>query len=80
MKVALFYNNENVGDVLIIKGSDEILKSLKKKPAGFRVLASLSVFAIIYRYATPVLITPVANWIGDKYNARLKAKREAKVA
>ena len=30
MKVALFYNKENVGDVLIIKGSDKIATSYKK--------------------------------------------------
>lgn len=30
MKVALFYNKENVGDVLIIKGSDKVATSYKK--------------------------------------------------
>ena len=62
--------------------SEQIIKNLGKKVKGVRVLASLAVFTIIYRYATPVIITPIANWIGDKYNAKLKAKKEqaAKVA
>ena len=30
MKVALFYNKENVGDVLIMKSNDEIATSFKK--------------------------------------------------
>ena len=30
MKVALFYNKENVGDVLIMKSNDEVATSFKK--------------------------------------------------
>ena len=30
MKVALFYNKENIGDVLIMKSNDEIGTSIKK--------------------------------------------------
>lgn len=59
--------------------SKEIIGDLSKKVKGVRVLASLAVFTIIYRYATPVIITPIANWIGDKYNAKLKAKKEQEV-
>ena len=36
----------------------------------------IKIFTIIYRYATPVIITPIANWIGDRYNAKLQAKKE----
>lgn len=53
-------------------------KSLGKKAKGVRVLASLAVFTLIYRYATPVLITPIANKIGDWWNARIAAKKEQK--
>ncbi len=58
------------------KEADEAIKSLGKKVKGVRALASLAVFTIIYRYATPVIITPVANKIGDWLNARSKAKKE----
>lgn len=53
-------------------------ESLGKKAKGVRVLASLAVFTLIYRYATPVLITPIANRIGDWWNARIAAKKERK--
>ena len=64
----------------MLKGNTEkankILQSLNKKVAGVRTLASLAVFTIIYRYATPVLITPIANKIGDRVNAKKAAKKE----
>ena len=49
-------------------------KDLGKKLKGVRLLTSLSVFAFIYRYATPVLITPLANWISNKVNERSHSK------
>ncbi len=55
-------------------------KKLGTKLKGVRLLASLATFTLIYRYATPVIITPVANWIGDKINANKKAKAETKQA
>ena len=59
-----------------IAKSKGIIDSLGNKVKGVRVLASLAVFTIIYRYATPVLITPIANKIGDKINANKQKKRE----
>ena len=60
------------------KSEAEAYQNLGKKAKGVRVLASLAVFTLIYRYATPVLITPVANKIGDWWNARIAAKKEQK--
>ena len=54
-------------------------KALGTKLKGVRVLASLATFTLIYRYVTPVLITPIANWIGDKVNAK-KAQKETQKA
>ena len=52
--------------------SKEEAKVLKEtfgdKLKGFNALTSLITFTLIYRYLTPVLITPVANWIGRKLN------------
>ena len=56
------------------KVGEEIYKGLGKKLKGIRILASLAVFTTIYRYATPVLITPVANWIGNKVNSKNDVK------
>ena len=63
--------------------SKEEAKELKKtfgdKLKGFNALTSLITFTLIYRYITPVAITPIANWIGRKLNGEDK-KDEQKVA
>jgi len=41
---------------------------------GLSTLASLLTFTMIYRYISPVLITPAANWIGRKLDSRNKKK------
>lgn len=56
--------------------ADKILSGLNKNIKGVRILASLSVFTLIYRYATPVLITPFANKIGNWLNAKNNSKKE----
>ena len=53
-------------------------KSLGNRIKGVRILASLATFTLIYRYITPVLITPIANKIGDKLNAKSKEKQAEK--
>ena len=58
--------------------TEEQLKALSDKTKGIRVLASLLIFTTIYRYISPVLITPIANKIGDWYNDRREAKKAEK--
>ena len=53
-------------------------KLLSEKIKGIRVLASLLIFTTVYRYVSPVLITPFANKIGDWYNERRSGKKHAK--
>ena len=64
--------------------SKEEAKVLKKsfgdKLKGFNALTSLITFTLIYRYLTPVLITPVANWIGRKVNGENAPKEQVKKA
>ena len=55
--------------------TEEQLKVLSDKTKGIRVLASLLIFTTIYRYVSPVLITPIANKIGDWYNEKHAAKK-----
>ena len=63
------------------KDVTDMTKSLGNRIKGVRILATLATFTLIYRFLTPVLITPIANKIGDKLNERSKAKEaEAKVA
>lgn len=40
--------------------------NLDLRMKGFNVAKSLLVFAVMYRYIAPVLVTPVASWIGNK--------------
>lgn len=53
----------------------EMHKSLGERIRGVRPFASLAVFTLIYRYITPVLITPVANMIGEALQKRNKGKQ-----
>lgn len=41
-----------------------------KRLKAFKDLTSLFTFTFIYRYGTPVLMTPTANWIGEKVNTK----------
>lgn len=52
----------------------EALKTIAKASKGVPVLAGLTVFTFIYRFFTPVAITPGANYLGDKWNNRKKSK------
>ena len=57
----------------------ELKKTFGNKLQGFNALTQLITFTLIYRYVTPVVITPIANWIGRKLNGEDK-KDEQKVA
>ena len=57
----------------------EVAKELGQKLKGVRILSSLATFTLIYRYATPVIITPIANWIGDRINTK-KAEQAKEIA
>jgi len=57
---------------------ENLLKGLGTKLKGVRILADLLTFTLIYRYIVPVAITPVANRIGDRLNAKSAAKNQAK--
>ena len=54
-----------------------------KKLKAVRPLASLLTFTLIYRYITPVLITPLANKLGNKINskhAEMQGKEDSTIA
>ena len=60
--------------------AEEMAKKLGGRLKGVKALGTLFTFTLIYRYLTPVLITPGANKIGEKINQkrRLKEAEEAK--
>lgn len=64
----------------ISKQEAEILKSkLGNNLKGLGALTGLVTFTLIYRYLTPVVVTPVANWIGRKlFGDNKKTSSESK--
>ena len=56
---------------------EELQNNMGRNLKTFRPLCSLAVFTLIYRYIAPVLITPLANNIGEYFNTRRKLKAEA---
>ncbi len=72
-----------VGGYTINKGIDKrlfkvekaISKNYPKNEAiltGFKVARSLMIFQLLYRFVTPVIATPVANYISDKQEEKKK--------
>lgn len=61
----------------ITKDAEEkALKAVARAAKGIPVLASLTVFAFIYRYFTPVAVTPIANFIGNKLSDRRHKQKQ----
>jgi hypothetical protein len=60
------------------KDVSSMTESLGNRIKGVRILATLATFTLIYRFLTPVLITPIANKIGDKLNEKAKANKADK--
>lgn len=55
---------------------EKLSKSLGSKLKLFGALMGLVTFTTIYRYATPVVITPIANKIGEHFNKKRKEKAQ----
>lgn len=65
-------------DMATFKGTDvPKFARNKKNVKGIRILSSICVFSLTYRYVTPVIVTPFANWLGNLLNAKSVAKKEA---
>lgn len=56
---------------------EKLTKSLGPKLKCFGALMGLLTFTTIYRFITPVAITPLANWLGDMYLTWKKGKKQA---
>ena len=54
----------------------ELEARLGSRLKGFKTLATLLTFTLIYRFFTPVAITPLANWIGRKLFGEDEAPKE----
>lgn len=58
------------------KKAAEVAEKLGKNIKGVGMLARLLSFTLIYRYLTPVLVTPVANKLGDKYFSKKTVEKQ----
>jgi len=58
------------------KKAAEVAEKLGKNIKGVGMLARLLSFTLIYRYLTPVLVTPVANKLGDKYFSKKPVEKQ----
>lgn len=63
----------NVADYVAKKMPESNLSTMLK---GMGVLQKLIVFGTIYRFISPVAVTPLANWIGSKYINKPKETEE----
>lgn len=57
------------------EAAEKSLKTVARAAKGVPVLASLTVFTFIYRYFTPVAVTPIANFLGNKLSERKQNKK-----
>ena len=67
------------GDEIAAKQAKEILDKLPARKKAVNTLADLATFTLIYRFISPIAVTPVANWGGDKYLAWKKKKEQGNV-
>ena len=74
------YKYSSIQERNIVKMSKEeqiaATEKLGKRLRGFRTLIGIVTFTTIYRYVTPVAITPFANKIGKKINERKQKKEQ----
>ena len=73
-KYAGFNDQRNALSNMTPKELKEAEKQLALRKGLFRSLASITVFTLIYRFITPVLVTPFTNNIGNYLNKRKKSK------
>ena len=57
----------------------ELEAKLGSRLKGFKTFASLLTFTLIYRYATPVIVTPIANWLGRQFFGEDDSKKNLNV-
>ena len=50
------------------------MEALNKRLTGMDIAKKLFIFATVYRYLAPVIVTPIANRLGEKYLNYKKAK------
>lgn len=73
MKAA--FNREGMNNAIKLVAKADQSKKLTRMMNGFKTAQALMVFALIYRFVSPVIATPIANSISEKLE---KNKKQAK--
>lgn len=69
------FNREGMNNAIkMIAGADKT-KYLTRMMNGFKTAQALMVFALLYRFVSPVIATPIANNISEKLEKRKKLKK-----
>ena len=70
MKAA--FNRECMNNAIKMLANADSTKKLTRMMNGFKTAQALMVFALIYRFVSPVIATPIANSISEKLENRNK--------
>ena len=66
------FNREGMNNAIKLVAAADKTKKLTKMMNGFKTAQALMVFALIYRFVSPVIATPIANSISEKLENRKK--------
>lgn len=68
------FNRETMNNAIKLVAKTDSTQKLTRMMNGFKTAQALMVFALIYRFVSPVIATPIANNLSEKLEARKKAK------
>ncbi len=69
------FNRECMNNAIKMLANADSTKKLTRMMNGFKTAQALMVFALIYRFVSPVIATPIANSISEKLENRKKANK-----
>lgn len=68
------YNRESMNNAIKLYAGRPESGNLPKLLNGFKTAKALMIFALIYRFVSPVIATPIANKFSEKFEAKKKTK------
>ena len=71
------YNREAMNNAVKLYAGRPESGNLPKLLNGFKTAKALMIFALIYRFVSPVIATPIANKFSEKFEAKKKSKYNA---
>ena len=68
------YNRESMNNAVKLYSELKQSEKLSNLLNGFKTAKALMIFALIYRFVSPVVATPIANKFSEKFEAKKKSK------